>query len=213
PRAEARDILGIPLGARVAVWYGRVERRAKGIDVLMDSWERICRERPQLDLRLLMIGTGTDAGCLHDRLMTPGFGGVWWRDEYIHDRSVLRVHLSAADVFAFPSRHEGFPVAPIEAMACGLPVVATDAPGVPDILEGGEAVGCVVVRKDDVEQFARELGRFLDDPAWGRGLGARSRRRAEENFSLEGVGRQLRDFLLRSGLPSHGRARGAATKL
>ncbi len=199
PREKARALLAIPTGARVAVWYGRVERNVKGLDVLLDAWERVCRERPADDLRLLLVGTGGDADWLRQRLERPGLRGVDWRDEYLHDRSALRLRLSAADVFVFPSRHEGFPVAPLEAMACGLPVVAADAPGIPDIFEGGERAGGLVVPRGDSEQFARALGRLLDDPAARRRLGQRARERAESRFSLEAAGRELRAFLAAEG--------------
>jgi glycosyltransferase involved in cell wall biosynthesis len=57
----------------------------------------------------------------------------------------MRQYLSVADVYVFPSRHEGFPVAPLEAMACGLPIVAAYAPGICDILSEGEESGGLVV--------------------------------------------------------------------
>ncbi|CAN5820166.1 hypothetical protein BH23GEM7_BH23GEM7_03640 [soil metagenome] len=198
PRPEARRALDLPEEARVVVWYGRVERERKGLDVLLDAWEQVCSDRPELDLRLLLIGTGSDAEWMRQRVAT--LRGVRWRDEYVHDRRVLRLHLSAADVFAFPSRHEGFPVAPIEAMACGVPVVAADAPGVPDILEGGDAAGGIVVPRGDAERFAQALGELVDDPQRARQLGGRARQRAEASFSLPVVGEQLRTFLSRSGV-------------
>jgi glycosyltransferase involved in cell wall biosynthesis len=123
--------------------------------------------------------------------------GIMWVDEYVRDRTAIRRYLSAADVYTLPSRHEGFPVAPIEAMACGLPIVAADAPGVPDILEGGEDSGGLVVPRGDAVALASALGRVLDNEAWGRELGKRARCRAEECFSLEAIGKQLRTFLLK----------------
>jgi starch synthase len=89
-------------------------------------------------------------------------------------------------------------------MACGLPVVAADAPGVPDILEGGEAAGGLVVPRSDATALALALGRVLDDEAWGRELGERARRRVEACFSLEIVGEELRAFLMRQQIPATG---------
>ncbi len=80
-------------------------------------------------------------------------------------------------------------------MACGLPVVAADAPGVPDILERGEDSGGLVVPRENASALALALGRVLDDEAWGRELGRRARHRAEQSFSLEKIGRKLRDFI------------------
>jgi len=123
---------------------------------------------------------------------------VQWLNEFVHDRTTIRCYLSAGDVYAFASRHEGFPVALIEAMACQLPVVAADAKGVPDILAEGETSGGLVVPRNDAPALARALGRLLGDEAWSRELGRRARRRIETSFSLEAVGIQLRAFLTNS---------------
>jgi starch synthase len=201
-RESARAALGIPSGARVAVWHGRVEIAQKGVDVLLDAWQTVCEARPNEDLRLLMLGTGVDADWMRERLANGALHGVSWRDEYVQDRALLRMHLAAGDVFAFPSRHEGFAVAPLEAMACGLPIVAADAPGVPDLLSCGEACGGIMVPRGDVEAFAAALGRALDDEAWTRETGARARQRVADECAPDSVGRRLRDFLLPGVIPS-----------
>lgn len=59
-REEARRALGLGAGTRVAVWHGRVAIHSKGLDLLLDAWERVCKERPGGDLRLMLIGTGQD---------------------------------------------------------------------------------------------------------------------------------------------------------
>lgn len=195
-RSESRAALGIPINDRVVVYHGRIELHRKGLDILMDAWEQICRDRPGGELRLLLIGTGSDAIELHRRITAMQLRGVLWVDEYVLDRAAIQRYLSAADVYTLPSRHEGFPVAPLEAMACGLPVVAADAPGVSDIIENGKASGGLVVPRGDATALALALGHVLDDQAWGRQMGQLARRRVEEYFSLEAVGKQLRNFLL-----------------
>lgn len=201
-RAAARAALAVPESARVVVWHGRVDFRRKGLDVLLEAWRRVCVERPGGDLRLFLVGTGNDAGELRAALAEASAGGargLVWVDEYVKDRGRLRAYLRAADVYAFPSRHEGFAVAPLEAMACGLPVVAADAPGVPDLLEGGEESGGLLVARGDASAFAAATGRLLDDEALRLALGARARGRVESEFGLEAVGRRLRDFMSKGG--------------
>lgn len=200
-RNEARATLGIPEGALVVVYHGRIELQRKGLDILVDAWSQVCSDRPGRDLRLLLVGMGSDADELRRLIAAKQLRGVLWVDEYILDKAIIRRYLCAADVYTLPSRHEGFPVAPLEAMACGLPVVAADAPGVPDIFENGEASGGVVVPRADATALAIALGRVLDNEAWGRELGQRARLRVEECFSLEAVGQQLRDFLLHQKVP------------
>ncbi len=196
-RSEARAALNIPLDARVAVCHGRIEIHNKGLDILLEAWEQICRDRPHKDLRLLLLGTGSDANELRQRITAMQLRGVMWRDEFVNDRTVIQKYLCAADVYTLASRSEGFPIAPIEAMACKLPVVAADAPGIAEILEGGEVSGGLVVPREDAKALALALGRVLDDEIWGREMGKRARRRVEEYFSPKAIGKQLRDFLLR----------------
>lgn len=194
-RIQARAAVGIPLEARVVGWHGRVEFLRKGLDVLLEAWKRVCDARPGVPLLLLLVGTGRDAGELRRRLAGLRFDNVRWIDRYVHDRGLLALYLSAADVYAFPSRHEGFAVATLEAMACGLPVVAADAPGAADVLEGGERSGGIVVSRADADALAAALGCLLDDEQRSRRLGARARQHVEQRFSLEQVGAELREFL------------------
>lgn len=194
PRGEARASLGIPADVRVVAWHGRVSIHQKGLDLLLEAWRSLCRNEGAVQLALL--GSGQDAEELRRRIAESGVRNVSWTDEFVLDRVRIALHLSAADAYVFPSRHEGFPVALIEAMACGLPVVAAEAQGVRDILEEGEASGGLLVRRDDAEGLASALRILLEDEARRRELGRRSRERIERHFSLGAVGGQLRAFLL-----------------
>jgi glycosyltransferase involved in cell wall biosynthesis len=199
-RKEAREALDIPANARVAVTHGRIDINDKGLDVLLGAWRYLANERPDQDLRLLLVGSGDDSAEVRRMIDVDGLREVQLVDEFILDHEVLRRYLSASDVFAFAGRYEGFPVAPTEAMACGLPVVATDASGIPELLEGGEASGGVVVPRDDPGALAAGLGRVLDDSELGQKLGRNARRRVEDYCSLEAVGRQLEQFMTARGM-------------
>jgi starch synthase len=196
---EARRKLGIPETTRVAVWHGRIDIRRKGLDVLLDAWKVICSLRSGRDILLMLVGSGSDADILYEEIRRMAVPSIRWIRDYVLDRAEIRQYLSAADVYVFPSRHEGFPVAPLEAMASGLPVVAASAPGIADILGGGEECGGLVVPTGDAPALARNLGRLLDDAAAAHILGARARIRAERAFSLQTVGAQLHEFLRERG--------------
>jgi glycosyltransferase involved in cell wall biosynthesis len=195
PCAEARRTLGLPLDARIAISHGRIDIFRKGLDLLLDAWSRLRATRPGQDWRLVLIGSGDDALKFQGMLDEPGDSSVLWIDHYIRDRSLMRTWLSAADVYVMASRHEGFPVAPLEGMACGLPVVATAVPGVAEIMGNQVPLPGIIAPIADVSALASALGRLLDDYGLAQDLGFQARKRAQD-FSVVSVGTQLRSFLL-----------------
>jgi len=193
-RGASREELGLSAEARVVAWHGRVQLHKKGLDVLVEAWAHLTAERRKPEFVLLLIGTGADADDLRARLADRNLTNVVWFDRYYHEPESIAHLLSAADVYAFPSRHEGFPVAPLEAMACGLPVVAADVSGIRDVLVEGEQSGGIVVPAEDPDRLASALERLLRNRRYSRQIGRRARRRADE-FRSAAVGRQLRSFL------------------
>jgi glycosyltransferase involved in cell wall biosynthesis len=191
-RAAARRTLGISDAARVAAWHGRVDVSHKGLDILLSAWADVSRHRA--DAVLVMIGTGRDAALVRGWIGELGLENVVWIGRFLHDGREIARLLASADVYAFSSRHEGFPVAPIEAMACGLPVVAADVGGIEDIFAGGEASGGVVVPSENPKRLAEEILRVFDDEALRQRLAAAAAARAEA-FGSEAIGRRLSSFL------------------
>jgi glycosyltransferase involved in cell wall biosynthesis len=198
-RQDARRVLDISDTARVAIWHGRIDIRTKGLDLLLEAWGSVCSSRRERELLLILVGSGADADGLDEEIRRTGASRLRWIREYVMDPARVRQFLNAADVYVFPSRREGFPVAPLEAMACGLPVVAAAVSGVVDIFDQGEECGGVVVPSGDPVSLARQLGRLLDDEDLARSLGARARTRIERAFSPLTVGSQLHAFFRERG--------------
>ncbi len=190
-RDAARVAIGLPRDASIVAWHGEITLHRKGLDVLVEAWQRLAA-----DAILLIIGSGSDAPALQQALRSIPSGRVIWVREYVHDQALLRRYLTAADLYVFPSRHEGCPVAPLEAMACGVPLVASDVPAMRDVLSAGEDDGGVLVNREDPDALARALERLLADPSLRAELGTRARRRVERAFSFDVVGPALRAFLL-----------------
>jgi glycosyltransferase involved in cell wall biosynthesis len=144
-RAILRRELGLPAGPLVA-YAGRLAPE-KGPDLLVDAWPRVLAEVPAA--RLVVLGDGPIAADVRRRAAELGVGdSVDFRGPVPDTAPWLR----ACDAFALPSRTEGMPVALLEAMACGLPVVATSAGGTPEFLEDG--VTGRLVRPEDPAALA-----------------------------------------------------------
>ena len=201
-RTSARDMFGIPGDAQVVVWHGRVVMGNKGLDILMKAWEQVCQERPGRPLRLALLGDGPDSQALREQIAVLPDQNVTWIDSFVSDRKLIRSFLATGDIYAFPSRFEGLPMAPVEAMAAGLPVVAADASGVRDIFKDGEVSGGVVVPIDDVSAFAAALGRVLDDEDLMRTIAVGGRERVKA-FTPKTVGEQLRTVMFPSSRKMH----------
>lgn len=193
PRDAARRTLGIAPRAFLAVNHGRIDIRRKGLDVLVEAWSRL---EPSGDDRLVVIGSGQDDADFAELLQERGVPGLEWQAGYDTDRQRIRTWLSAADVYVTASRIEGMPVAPLEGMACGLPLVASDAQGLADILEEGEEHGGLLTPTGDAGALAAALQRLRADPALRARLGRAARARVEAAFSIETIGAALSDFLL-----------------
>jgi len=198
-RAAARAALGLPAAARIVIWHGRVAIHQKGLDLLLAAWHRLGGAETGGERRLVLIGSGADAARLRAQLDALGDefgpGRIVWVDRYLNDRPLIRRYLSAADLYVLPSRHEGFAVAPLEAMACGLPIVAADVPGIADVLLRGEGSGGVVVPREDAEALAAAIGRLIAAPDACAALGERARQEIENRFSFATVGQELAAFL------------------
>ncbi|WP_375426914.1 glycosyltransferase family 4 protein [uncultured Sphingomonas sp.] len=193
-RDAMREMLDLPPRARIAISHCRISIWRKGLDVLLAAWAAGRREADDL---LVVIGSGEDRDRF--RAMVGATGNVRWIDRYTTDRAELRAWLTAADCYVSASRIEGMPVAPLEAMACGLPVVATDAQGVADIVTGGAAPCGLVVAREDATALGLAIDRVLGDPGLRARFAAAARTRVAEAFAIESVGTALSRFLMATG--------------
>jgi glycosyltransferase involved in cell wall biosynthesis len=194
-RAKSRCELGLPLRSRIVIYHGRIDIYSKGLDVLLKAWEKIQDPCGGQDPLLLVIGSGHDAAEFRRRLDALASRGIKWVDRYETDRTVMRRYLCAADLYVLPSRREGFPVAPLEAMACGLPVVASDIPAMSNIFDRGSASGGLIVKREDSQALAGAIQKLLDNADLRRELGRNARHNVEGRFSIKSVGRQLNQML------------------
>ncbi len=192
-RTTARRQLGLPAQAFIVINHGRTDIHRKGLDILVEAWRRFSSKQPAA--RAILIGSGQDHAGFAQLLRDQAPGRLTWIDSYITDRPQMRRWLSAADAYVIASRTEGMPVAPLEAMACGLPIVSSDAHGLPDIFAAGEEHGGIVTPREDVDAIVAALEQLAGDPDLRSRLGAAARRRVEDRFSTAAVGKALAQFI------------------
>jgi glycosyltransferase involved in cell wall biosynthesis len=171
--AEGKAILsryGLPDG--YILYVGTIQPR-KNIDTLIEAYARLRSGRENLP-KLVIVGR---KGWLYERLFASiarlGLEEVVIFTGFVPDEDLPFIY-DGAKVFAYLSFFEGFGLPPLEAMACGVPVVTSDTTSLPEVV--GDAG--IAVPPADTEQVAIALARILDDPAFAAALGARGRARA-----------------------------------
>jgi len=199
-RATARAQLGLSAQAFIVVNHGRTDIARKGLDILLQAWKRFCPRHPEA--QAFIIGSGQDHAAFAQLLADQAPPRLTWIDTYVTDRPQMRRWLSAADIYLITSRSEGMPVAPLEAMACGLPVVSSDAHGLPDIFAAGEEHGGILTSREDPDGIANALERLAGNPGLRSCLGISARKRVEEHFSVPAVGAALVAFIRENGRAS-----------
>ena len=171
-RAEIRRSLGIANDAPVVICVANL-RKEKDYPNLMRAAATVLESHP--DAVFLAVGQGpleTELAALHTRM------GLGDRFRFLGYREDVRALLSAADVFALGSLQEGLPVAIMEALHQGLPIVATDVGGVGEAVTDG--VNGFLVAPSDSGALASALIAVLEDPELRHRLGVASRTRAAE---------------------------------
>lgn len=175
-RIRARAALGLaPDDFAVGIVARLSEQKAH--HVLFEAVDAAARTNPEI--RLLVIGEGTRESELRSLAESLEVSN---RIVFMGVRRDVRTMLPGLDVSALSSVHEGAPITVIEAMAAGVPVVATECGCLPDMVTDG--VEGFLVPVGDSEAIARRLRMMADDRSLARRMGANGRRRAERDYRI-----------------------------
>ncbi len=203
----------------------------KGLHVLVDAFVKIAEQRPDVELDLvgaesvvleeMLVGLSRDPcvralrrfypggylESLRSRLPAAAAARVTVRGWL--PREEVAARLREAALCVNPSLYETFGMGVVEAMACGVPVVATRVGGMLDTVVDGHTG--LLVERNDVDSLAGAILRLLDDDPLRRSMGAAARRRAVESFSWDQAVEALLDAFERGRVaPPAGRRRGHA---
>lgn len=167
----ARGHFGIPANAKVVLFVAQwVNELRKGFFLLPRVLETLGDDP---DLRAVSIGRGGESGGGAKRVVL----------EYTDDERTLSLLYSAADVFLLPTVEDNFPNTALEAVACGVPVVAFRVGGVPEIVRDG--VTGLLVEAGDAGGLGKAIGELLRNPERRRAMSANCRRVAVTEYGLE----------------------------
>jgi glycosyltransferase involved in cell wall biosynthesis len=183
-RADVRAELGVAPDAALIGAVGRLTADKGGQDVLIRAVGRVRETCPQV--RLVMVGDGPLRPGLEQLTAQLGLTGTVI---FTGLRSDVPRLLGALDVFVLPSEREALPVAVLEAMAAGLPLVATRVGGIPEVVEDG-ATG-FLVPPGDVAAMHCVLERLTGDPALAARLGAAGQAHVQAHFTVQQMVRQV----------------------
>lgn len=196
-REQARRQLRLPLDRPVLTCVGTTCQR-KGQRVLVEAMAQLVARTPRPLCVLVGSRPSMYLAILERRIAALGLGDDVLLVPELPDPLP---YYRAADVCLCPSFEESLPRVVIEAMACGVPVVASSVNGIPELIE--EGVHGRLVPPGDPDALARAVARVLDDPDWVRVAGLAALERAREHFSIERMVREYTSLLHRvAGAPA-----------
>jgi glycosyltransferase involved in cell wall biosynthesis len=183
-RAAARAELGVPPDAWVIGSVGRLARE-KDYPLLVRAAAPLLGPLG----RLVLVGDGGEAAAIRAEIDARGVAPFVSMAGVRHD---IPRCLAALDAFALSSRLEGLPLCALEAMAAGLPLVATAVGGLPALIE--EGVTGFLVPAGDEQALARALAALRDDPARARAVGERGRAHVRRLYASDAMVRRYLDL-------------------
>ncbi len=183
---DAFGLRSSPPRRRRIVSVGRF-RPEKAQEVLIAAVARLRPSWP--DIRLRLVGDGPREEELRGVASALGVSDLV---EFLGHRDDVPRVLRDADVFVLPSRIEAAPNAVLEAMAAGLPVVATNVGGIPEVVTSG--LNGLLVPPDDEKRLAGALFQLFDDPSQAERLGLEARRHVQTHYSFAQMVAQFEDL-------------------
>lgn len=186
PRGAARAELGLSHASFTVGIVGRL-RPEKAHEVLLEAIAQLAVTQGR-DVRLCIVGDGPRSAELQ---LLAGKLGIASRVTWAGERRDAATLASAFDAGVICSHWEGLPLAALESMAAGVPLVASAVGGLPTLLEGGAGL---LVPPADAGQLANAIAQLMDDDAARATIAAAGHRRVAERYSFDGMVRRVQDI-------------------
>jgi glycosyltransferase involved in cell wall biosynthesis len=157
----------------------------KGLPLLMEVWRELQGKRKNISLLLLGSGGIDIHNCEAELKAYVRSHGLQESVHFAGDVRNVHEYLQASDIFIFPTESDAFPLALVEAMACGLPVISTPVGGIKDIIT--HLHDGVIVEAGNYQQIHNALDAVITDTALAARLGAAAWRTVQDRYSAENV--------------------------
>jgi mannosyltransferase len=197
-RAEAKRACALPPDRKIVGCFGRV-RHQKGTDLFVDAMIELLPTRPDWSAIVAGRATGPHVEFEKGLIEKVANAGLADRILFVGEHTNINEWYRALDLFVAPQRWEGFGLTPLEAMATGIPVVATDVGAFSELVVTGAEETGAIVPADDLTAMAAGAAQFMDDDARRIAASARALEHARTSFSItnevEALGRVYRTLL------------------
>ena len=188
-KIPTRKDLGLPPDKTIALYAGYLTKR-KGVYELLEAMYRVQQKHP--DILLIMCGTGPEEKTLLRLIREKGIEPTVHMAGEVEPEQMNK-WMQASDMFVLASHTEGMPNVVMEAMACGLPVVATAVGGLPGAI--GDCDGALLVPPRSINDLEEAIVKVITDNQLRANMQIAARNRAEEQFGAKRNARLILDYL------------------
>ncbi len=188
-RAAARERWQLPADAFVVAGIGRLTFQ-KNFALFLDVAAAVLREHPHAFF--VLVGTGEDEAALREQ---AGRLGIADRVRFLGYVGEMAALYPALDALLLTSRYEGLPITILEAMAAGVPIVASQLDGIAEVLADG--CDAALVPADDAAQFAARVGELITQPGMAKSRVDSALAKVRASYSAERMTREVEAIYLR----------------
>ena len=185
----ARKELGLPTDKTIVLYAGYLTKR-KGVYELLEAIHRAQKKHP--NLLLIMCGAGPEETTLGRLIRLKGIEHTVRMVGEVRPERMSK-WMQASDIFVLASHTEGMPNVVTEAMACGLPVIATAVGGLPEAV--GDCDGAILVPPENIDELEKAIVKVISNNQLQKQMRFAARNRAEEQFGGNRNARLILDYL------------------
>ena len=188
-KEESRKKLDLPEKRKIIFSVRRLVYK-NGLDTLIESAYLATQKNP--NILFIVAGKGPNKKLIEERVKEMKIENNIKLTGYVPDE-LLPVYYNAADCFILPSASgEGLPLVLLEAMSCGLPVIATTVGGTPEIIE--HMKNGILIPPRNPQAMTKAVSKLLAEDELGKNIGEEAKRKIEQQFSWEGNVRKLKNI-------------------